>query len=250
MERMGEEQILAMILAQTPDRVIDVVVTPSPDDSAAVVQLRSDLAMLALDVEPVAPPAALRDRLFAARPRPLRPKRPVVLVLDMIVDHLEPGKALEVPRARNIVPALQRRLAEARSRSIPVVFACDSHAEGDPDFQVWPEHALEGTAGAEVWPDLAPEPGDHVIKKPTYSAFNRSGLAPLLDELGADQIILTGCATELGLAATATEALQRGYVVTIPQDSHAGVSELAEQVTLLTLATMPPYDPIYLRKRH
>jgi nicotinamidase-related amidase len=173
----------------------------------------------------------------------------VLVVLDMINDHLAPGGPLEVPRARAIVPALKSRLDDARRRRVPVVYVCDTHEEGDPDLAVWPVHALAGSPGADVWPELAPQPGDRIVRKPTYSAFTRSNLDDVLTELGADEIILTGCATELGLKATAVAALERGYVVTVPPDSHAGVSELGEHVTLMTLATMPPYDPIYMRKR-
>ena len=53
--------------------------------------------------------------------------------------------------------------------------------------------------------------------------------------------------TEVGIAATATDALQRGFVVTVPPDCQAGSTALTEQLTLLSLSTMPPYDPRYLR---
>lgn len=247
-ERVGREQLLAMLLARTPDHVVDAVATPAPGDAADLAAIRDDLADLALDAPAVAPPPRLRERLLAARPRPRRPQRPVVLVLDMIKDHLTPGVPLEVPRARDIVPALAARLAGARAQGVPVIYACDAHEADDPDFGFWPTHALEGSDGAEVWPAIAPEPGDRIVKKPTYSAFQRSNLADVLDELRADEIILTGCATELGLQATAVDALQRGFVVKVPPDCQAGVTAIAEQVTLLTLSTMPPYDPIYLRR--
>jgi nicotinamidase-related amidase len=247
MERMGREEILARLFAGSPDRALDALVTPSPVDASDLVRLRGELVELASSAPPVLPSPGLRARLLATRPRPRRPRRPVFLVVDMIVDHLTPGCPLEVPRARDIVPALQGRLAQARSAGVPVVYVCDHHAPDDPDLLVWPSHAVEGSGGGEVWPDLAPMPGDHVVQKPTYSAFNRSSLGPLLEELRADQIILTGCATEMGLQATAVDALQRGYVVTIPPDSQAGMSALVEGMTLLTLSAMPPYDPIYLR---
>jgi nicotinamidase-related amidase len=247
-EPVGREQLLAMLLARTPDHVVDAVATPAPGDAADLSAVRGDLTDLALEAAPVAPPARLRTRLLAARPRVRRPERPVVLVLDMINDHLTAGLPLEVPRARAIVPALRAHLEAARARGVPVVYACDSHRADDPDFGFWPLHALEGTAGAEVWPEIAPAPGDRLVKKPTYSAFQRSDLGAVLEALGADEIILTGCATELGLQATAVDALQRGYVVKIPPDCQAGVTALAEQLTLLTLSTMPPYDPLYLRR--
>jgi nicotinamidase/pyrazinamidase len=248
-ERIGREGLLARLLSGTPDRMLDAVVALSPEDTADLTELRLALVDLAAAAPPVVPSGRLRERLLAARPRPRRPRRPVMVVLDMINDHLTPGRPLEVERARAIVPALQRRLVEVRSAGIPVVYACDSHASDDPDYSDWPVHALEGTEGAGIWPALAPEPGDHVVKKPTYSAFTRSELGAVLEGLGADQIILTGCATELGIQATAVDALQRGYVVSIPPDSQAGVSELAESLTMLGLSAMPPYDPIYLRDR-
>ncbi len=247
MQRLGRERLLEGLLAGAPDRSLDVLVTPSPEDCADLAALRADLVELASVAPPVVPSARLRERLLAERPRPLRPRRPVMVVLDMIVDHLTPGRAMEVPRARDIVPALQQRLAAARSEGVPVIYACDSHQAGDPDLAAWPVHALEGSEGAEIWPELAAQPGDLVVKKPTYSAFTGSNLGAVLQELGADHIVLTGCATELGIHATAVDALQRGYVVSVPPDSQAGISPLAEGMTLLTLAAMPPYDPLYLR---
>ncbi|MEO7327960.1 MAG: isochorismatase family cysteine hydrolase [Minicystis sp.] len=248
MERVGREQLMAMVMARAPERAVSALASLSPEDTADLGEIRETLAALSLAAPAVTPPPSLKVRLLAARPRPRRPQKPVLLVLDMIQDHLTPGLAMEVPRARAIVPALQRRIAAARAQAMPIIYVCDTHEEGDPDYAEWPRHAAKGTPGAQVWPDLAPEPGDHLIEKPTYSAFTRSKLGPLLDALHADEIILTGCATELGLSITATDALQRGFVVTVPTDCQAGVSEMAEHMTLLTLSMLPPYDPRHLRK--
>jgi nicotinamidase-related amidase len=247
--RIDKETLLAMLLQRTPDRVLDAMLAVSPEDRAALTELRSSLAVAALAAPPVTPSKSLRDRLLASKPRPRRPERPVVVVLDMIQDHLTPGRPLEVPRAREIVPALKDHLVEWRKQDMPIIYACDAHAPGDPDFMEWPEHALEGSGGGDVWPEIAPHNGDHVLHKRTYSAFMGSNLQSLLDELAADKIILTGCLTEIGMQVTAADALQRGYVVDLPGDCQAGSSAPMEMATLLTLSTMPPYDPLYLRKR-
>ncbi|MBK8253531.1 MAG: cysteine hydrolase [Polyangiaceae bacterium] len=250
MDRFGKEQLLQMILHGTSPRIIDTVAGLSPADAQDLVELRDGLTDVTLgEVAPVVPRATLRERLLASKPRVRRPVRPVMLVLDMIQDHLTPGKPMEVPRARAIVPALQHRLDAARSKDIPVIYVCDTHSLDDPDFHDWPVHAVEGTAGADPWPELAPHKRDHLIRKRTYSAFTGSDLGSLLDDLSADEIILTGCLTEIGVSATAHDALQRGFVVTIPPDAQAGASEIAEQVTLISLALMPPFEPRYLRKR-
>jgi nicotinamidase/pyrazinamidase len=248
MDRFGREQLLEMILHGTSPRIIDTVAGLSPADADDLVALRSGLADLAIaEAPPVKPSAALRERLLGTRPRVRRPQRPVMVVLDMIQDHLTPGKPMEVPRARAIVPALKRRLEEARAKKIPILFVCDTHSPGDVDFRDWPVHALEGTAGADPWPELGPADGERIIRKRTYSAFTGSELGAALDELGADELLLTGCLTEIGVSATAHDALQRGFVVTIPPDSQAGASEIAENVTLISLALMPPFEPRYLR---
>jgi nicotinamidase-related amidase len=247
LDRLGRERLLELLLAGTPERVLSALVAASAEDAADLHALREELSFMAFAAPPVAPPPRLRARLLGSRPRPRRPSRPVLVVLDMINDYLTPGGPLEVPRARAVVPAVKRRIDDARAHHIPVVYVCDAHAPDDPDLQVWPSHALEGTEGAGVWPEIAPLPEDRVIHKRTYSAFTGSTFGDVLDELRADEIILTGCATEIGLFATATDALQRGFVVTIPPDCQAGNSAVAEHVTLTTLSALAPFEPRYLR---
>jgi nicotinamidase-related amidase len=248
MQPIGKEQLLDMLLARAPDRLVDALAAAS-GVTAELAALRGDLSALAESAARIAPPLSLRARLLGARPRARRPEHPVVVVLDMLNDHLRPGGPLEIPRARDIVPALVARLADARARAIPIVYVNDAHEPDDTDFDAWPVHNLAGSDGAEVWPALAPHLGDRIVTKPTYSGFTRSKLAVVLDELGADEIILTGCATEVGIQATAVDALERGYVVRVPPETQAGMSPLTEGTTLLTLSTLPPYDPIYLRRR-
>lgn len=59
-----------------------------------------------------------------------------------------------------------------------VVYADDAHLPQDFELQVWGEHAMAGTAGAEIIPELAA--GDLVLPKRTYSSFHETGLDPLL----------------------------------------------------------------------
>jgi nicotinamidase-related amidase len=246
-DRLGRERLLELLLAGTPHRALEALVAASPQDIADLRSLREDIHLVAHAAPHVAPPARVRARLLASRPRPRRPSRPVLVVLDMINDYLTPGMPLEVPRARDVVPAVKRRIDEARGAGVPVIYVCDTHAPDDTDFHDWPRHAVAGTPGPDVWPEIAPREGDHVVRKRTYSAFTGSSFGPLLDELGADEIVLTGCATEIGIYVTATDALQRGFVVTVPPDAQAGMSAVAEQVALVTLSALAPFEPRYLR---
>ena len=52
-----------------------------------------------------------------------------------------------------------------------VVFSQDIHDPGDPEFEIWPEHALRGTWGWEMIDELTPRPGELVVQKVRYDAF-------------------------------------------------------------------------------
>lgn len=243
-----EEQaadLLAFALAGRPERIEDgLYALPGspPGLREAVRETREALAALALgETTPEMPSPALRGRILATLEA--RKTRRALLVIDMINDHLEPGSLLEVPRARAIVPALERRIAAARAEGIPVVYVVDEHAPDDPDFDAWGVHAVKGTPGSEVWPAIAPAPGDRVVKKPSYSAFFQSDLARVLDELAVDTLVLTGCLTEIGIMATATDAYQQGFAVEVPADSQAGSCIEAEMAAMGTMSIMAPFGP-------
>jgi nicotinamidase/pyrazinamidase len=240
-----EEQLAdaaAFVLAGRPERVEDgVLIMAAPELRAAVRDAREVLATLGRAEEPTAPPAALRAKLLASIAR--RTSRRALVVIDMINDHLKPGSLLEVPRARDVVPALKKRIDEARAAGIPIVYVIDEHEPDDPDLDAWGTHAVKGTSGNDVWDELAPQSGDRIVKKPSYSAFYESNLTSVLDEMKIDTLVLTGCLTEIGIMATATDAMQQGFVVEVPPDSQAGSCVELEMAALGTMNVMAPFGP-------
>jgi nicotinamidase-related amidase len=234
--------ILGFVLRGRPERVEDGMLALAPPELREAIRMSRDVvAAIGLCQSAVAPSVEVRARLIDTVARRL-PKRAIV-VIDMIHDHLDPDALLEVPRARAVVPALRRRIEAARATSIPVIYVVDEHEPDDPDLLVWGDHAVKGTRGTEVWDELAPAPGDRIVKKASYSAFFGSTLAGVLDELAVDTLVLTGCLTEIGIMATATDALQRGFAVEVPPDSQAGSCEQAEAAALGTLRVMAPFGP-------
>jgi nicotinamidase-related amidase len=235
--------LLEDVLSGRPERVDAILGGQlSPEAKAGLRSTRNLLAAMALAETPVRPSSSLRARILGTLAQ-RRPARKAILVCDMLNDHLTPGRPLFVPRARQIVPALKARLDDARAHGVPVIYVLDRHAPDDPDLDAWSAHNIEGTEGAEVWPELAPHSGDLQVTKPSYSAFFQSKLESVLDELKVDTLVITGCATEVHLLATATDALQRGYAVEMPPETQAGTSEMAEQVAMGTLAALAPFMP-------
>jgi nicotinamidase/pyrazinamidase len=237
--------LLELVFAGRPERLTELAVGQIPAELRPSVGAVADaVATLALALDPVQPSGALRDRILATlEKRQKRAPRRALLVCDMIRDHLTAGCPLDVPRAHAIVDAIANRIAQSRSSGVPVVYIVDRHDADDPELEEWGAHAIEGTDGAEVWPSLAPEPGDKVVTKPSYSGFFETELERALDELAVDSLVLTGCATEVQLMSTATDALQRGFAVEIPADCQAGASETSEKLTMRVLAALVPYVP-------
>ncbi len=246
---MSEEtalaDLLAFVLARRPERMSDAIVAQlRPEERAALGQVAETVAALAVALTPVDAGSGLKDRIAATlRQKRGNPARRALVVCDMINDHLTPGRPLEVPRARGIVDSLARRIGEARASGVPVVYVLDRHTPDDPELDEWGAHALEGSEGAEVWPPLAPQSGDRIVTKASYSGFHGSDLERVLDDLAVDTMVLTGCSSEVQLLATATDALQRGFSVEMPVDSQAGNTETGEAVALGVVAALIPYEP-------
>jgi nicotinamidase-related amidase len=148
-----------------------------------------------------------------------------ILVIDMLNDFVLKGAPLEVPRARRIVPAIKKRLARAAREHVPVIHVCDKHRKDDPEFKVWPKHAVNGSPGSEIIAELKPRSRDYIIDKTTYSAFYRTKLEKLLKKLGTKKIVITGVATEVCVLYSTVEACMRGFQVEVPEDCVAGMTD-------------------------
>jgi nicotinamidase/pyrazinamidase len=155
--------------------------------------------------------------------------RQALVVIDMLNDFVLSGAPLEVPENRSIIPALQQRLAKARAEQTPVIFVSDAHAADDREFERmgWPPHAVAGTPGAKIIDELCPLPSEYLVEKTTYSGFYQTNLEPLLEELQVEELVLTGCVTNICILYTAADAVMRGYLVSVPRDSVADLDPAA-----------------------
>jgi len=150
-----------------------------------------------------------------------------LLVIDMLNDFTLPGAPLEVAQNRAILPVLRARIDAARTEQIPVIYVCDAHTADDPDFSKmsWPPHAVAGTRGAEIVAELAPVEGDTIVTKKTYSSFFETELEKVLRELRVDELVVTGCVSNICIMAAVSDAALRGYRVRVPVDSVASIDD-------------------------
>jgi len=88
---------------------------------------------------------------------------------------------------------------------------------------LWPDHCIQGSAGAAFHPDLATERAELVIRKgfraaiDSYSAFfendrkTPTGLAGYLRERGLRRVVMAGLATDYCVQYSALDARRLGF---------------------------------------
>jgi nicotinamidase-related amidase len=140
-----------------------------------------------------------------------------LIIVDMLNDFVD-GK-LANPRAQRIVEPLARLLGHAREDGWVVVFSNDAHSPDDPEIKIWGEHGMAGTPGAQVIPQLAPREGEIISDKHHYGAFDETGLAEQLRELGVDEVVITGQHTHICVRHSSYGALRNGFEITVPSDA-------------------------------
>jgi nicotinamidase-related amidase len=158
-----------------------------------------------------------------------------VLVIDMLNDFVT-GK-LKCDRANRIIPNLKKLIETARAKKIPVIYCNDSHFLTDSELRLWGPHAIRGTEGAQVIPELKPEKSDYIIEKRTYSGFFETGLDLLLRNLGVDTVIITGLHTNICDRHTAADAFFRGYKIIVAKDAVEAFTDKDQEEGLEYLKT-------------
>jgi nicotinamidase-related amidase len=85
---------------------------------------------------------------------------------------------------------------------------------------------------SELIPELDPQPDDILITKRTWGAFANTGLEAQLKANSVTQVVLTGVATGTGVEATARQAYETGFNVTIAVDAVTDVRAEAHEYSL------------------
>ena len=93
-----------------------------------------------------------------------------------------------------------------------------------------------GTTFAEGWTDFLPElgrqPSDIAVTKRSWGAFATTDLEGLLKARGVTQVVVTGVATSVGVEATARQAYEQGFNVTLALDAMTDTREEAHEYSI------------------
>jgi nicotinamidase-related amidase len=155
-----------------------------------------------------------------------------LVVVDMQNDFVDPQGSLFVPAAPATLPAVAQLLQTARQSGVKVVYTQDWHTAQDPEFALWPPHAVQDTWGAQIVPQLQPEPGDTLIKKLRYDGFYGTSLDHLLRLWDIQYLVIMGTVANICVLSTASSAALRWYRVVVPTDGISALNEFDHALTL------------------
>ncbi len=174
-----------------------------------------------------------------------------LIVVDVQPDFL-PGGSLPVGEGDAIIPGVWELM---ESNAFPVKVAtqdwhppehasfASNHDGAEPletirlhghDQILWPDHCVQGTPGAELYPQLPWTRVDAVIRKGTdprvdsYSGFRNNwgpggdrpptGLAGYLRERDVEEVVICGLARDFCVQWTAEDAVEAGFRTTLVWD--------------------------------
>ena len=147
------------------------------------------------------------------------PAKTALIVVDMQNDFVKEGGALVVPDAEATIPAIQGLLNLARESGMKIVFTQDTHNEGDPEWEIWPEHVREDSWGWQIVDELRPLEDELVVRKVRYDAFYGTHLDHFLRTWDVDTVIVCGTVANICVHYTAASAALRWFKVIIPKDA-------------------------------
>jgi len=148
------------------------------------------------------------------KPVTIDPKVTALLMLDLVKPFCGPR-----PRCGASLPAVQRLLTQARAKGVQVVYTL-------------------GTKVADIYPELAPVAGEHVVTSGPDKFLN-TDLEKVLKEKGIKVVIAVGTAAEGAVLHTAAGAALRGVKVIVPLDGMSSLTTYAEQYTAWHLTNAP-----------
>lgn len=154
------------------------------------------------------------------------------------------GETYPVENYDHILANAARVIDAARIAGIPVIHVqawIETHERGN--YALLNEtltdglrYAAAGSNGADICKEVAPEPGETVIRKRWPSAFQGTELAETLERLGVRNLLVTGIWTDSCVRASVFDAVYAGYHVFLVKDACGSATETMHRVGMLDMA--------------
>lgn len=155
------------------------------------------------------------------------PDRAVLLIHDMQRYFLRAFTPAASPLV-DVVPRIDDLRALARALEVPVLYSVQPGNQAPSErallWDFWGPGPSDYDEDTAIVDELAPAPGEPVMTKWRYSAFQRTDLRDRLREMGRDQLLITGIYTHIGCLTTALEAFMQDVQPFLVADGTADFS--------------------------
>ncbi len=135
-----------------------------------------------------------------------------LMIIDVQIAMFSPLEGSAVWNGEKVLHNIDLLLENARESRIPVIFIQHTNPD-DAEY-------AEGLPTWHIHPEIAPLPGETVIRKRYWDSFQDTPLQELLQEKKIDRLIIVGMQTEYCVDTTVRSALGRGYEVVFVKDAH------------------------------
>jgi maleamate amidohydrolase len=132
------------------------------------------------------------------------------------------------------LPPTQKLFAAARRAGVPIVYTT-RHADTAGVHSTNRKKLDESDDLYAIQPELAPQPGELVIRKERASAFFGTPLVTHLRKLGAESLIICGESTSGCVRASTVDAYSLGFHNTVVEECTYDRSMLSHKVNLFDL---------------
>ncbi|MDL5362091.1 cysteine hydrolase family protein [Halalkalicoccus sp. NIPERK01] len=160
------------------------------------------------------------------------PETTALVVVDMQNGFCHPEGSLHAPASADVIEPVGETIETAREAGARIVYTRDVHppeqfedAHYYDEFERWGEHVVEGSWGAEIVEELAPEEEDHVVEKHTYDAFYNTELEGWLRARGIDDLLICGTLANVCVFHTAASAGLRDFRPVVIEDALGYIEE-------------------------
>lgn len=151
-------------------------------------------------------------------------KNTAIVIVDMMNTFDFPGGDKLLENTRKIVPNLLKLKKTARENDIPVIYVNDHYGIWQSDFKKVADFC-RNEKNKDIIDQMLPTEEDYFLIKPKHSGFYQTALSSLLNELGTEQVVVTGVAGNICVLFTANEAYMREYAIIVPENCMASNEE-------------------------
>ena len=166
---------------------------------------------------------------MSQNPPLIDPAHTALLVMDA-----QPSTTANLPDREAVISRLADTIAIARRHGIQIAYVRAAFVDNEY-AQIKPTNKLLGPlagmaaqrplhkddASTAVLPELAPQPGDIVVRHTRIGAFSTSDLEQQLIATGIDTLVLTGFSTSGVVLSTLREAIDHDWRVFVISDATA-----------------------------